>query len=138
MNIIISILMISLSILSGKSDDYVSFEHVGISDKPIFSFNIIKKSIQESDTPDNYFISNENFCKMKKTLLLHKDNKYKGIEYGTFRISIHDSTHNVIVFCLNRKESILLFNDLIEILGSEKGNDALIARLEVTRRRIDF
>jgi len=67
--------------------DYIEIEHTGISDKPIQTIIISKKSINQ-DNDINFIINNLSYNDVIKNLNenFKNINTYNGSEYGSFRI----------------------------------------------------
>ena len=120
-----------------KQPEYISIEHIGISDKPIATIVISKEKIVSPGT-DNFIVKSEDYVSLKSLILSNEKADYKGNEFGSFKITVKSTTEKDLCHCLNRQKSIELLNKLIKTLEKENANNTLLARLEVVKKRIVY
>jgi hypothetical protein len=137
-NLMIVIIFFSFTMMS-KQGDYISIEHIGLSDKPILTI-IISKSIIEKENCMNYVVNDQVYKNIKNTVELYKENKQnKNQEYGSFKITIYERGTKSIYYYLDRKKSIVLFDQIINILSwKNKNSQKLLLEFLTVRKRISY
>jgi hypothetical protein len=130
-------LLILFSTMLTKQPEYISIEHIGISDKPIATIIISKDKIVNSDT-ENFTVTSEDYAALKGAILSNTKADYKGHEFGSFKIAIKNTTEKDLYHCLNRQKSIELLNKLIKTLEKKNTNNELLSRLEIVKKRIVY
>lgn len=130
--------LILFSTMLTKQPEYISIEHIGISDKPIATIVISKDKIANSDT-ENFIVKSEDYVILKRLILSNAKADYKGNEFGSFKVMVRNTTEKGLCNCLSRQKSIELLNKLIKALeNKENANKELLARLEVVKKRIVY
>lgn len=131
-------IFILLSTILMRPSEYISIEHVGISDKPIKTIIISRDKFVHSDT-DNFIVKNEDYVILKGIIFSYERAEYKGSEFGSFKIKLKNGNKKDSYYYLNRLKSLELFNKLIKVLKESKNtNKELLSRLEVTRKRLVY
>jgi len=130
-------LLILFSTMSTKQTEYISIEHIGISDKPIGTIVIYKGGASKTLNYDNYDVSDTLYQCLKKAILSYKGINYKGHDFGSFKIIITNNKGSASYY-LDRGNSIKLFHELIEITKQTSLSSSLQSRLEVQAKRITY
>lgn len=122
-----------------KQSDYISIEHVGVSDKPIQTIIISKEAIEKPNSV-NYLVSNKVYNNVKNIIELNKANNDEcdKNEYGSFNLCNFERDTINLNYNLGRKKSIQLFDQIIETLKREENNQKLISEFQTIKRRISF
>lgn len=122
-----------------KHSEYITIEHTGVSDKPIFTIVIRKdNSLKPLEDHDNYTVNDKTYASLKKIILSYKDNAYNENDFGSFNITVNSTAGTAISRYLDRKNSIELFHKLIVTLKTSNINNDLVSRLEVQEKRITY
>jgi len=131
-------ILILFSTMLTKQTEYISIEHIGISDKPIATIVISKDKIVNSGT-ENFIVKSEDYATLKELILSNTKAEYKGHEFGSFKITVRNATEKDLYHCLNRQKSIELLNKLIKALETKKDtNNELLAKLKIVKKRIVY
>ena len=131
------VILIVFSTMLTKQSEYISIEHIGISDKPIVTIIISKDNIVNTDT-ENFKVTNEGYATLRRIMVSNSHADYKGAEFGSFKITMKNISGKKISYCLNRLKSIELLNILIKAFEKENVNNDLLASLETVKKRIVY
>src|ERR1035437_284893 len=116
-NLIIGLIIFFSFTMMTKQGDYITIEHIGISDKPILTL-IISKNIIEKENCKNFVVSNKVYNDLKNIIKLYKANKQNiSQEYGSFSLTITERGTKSLIYKIGRKKSIQLIDQIIEILN---------------------
>ena len=134
---IISLLLFSASI-SASSKKYISIEHCGESDKPIFTIFISFEEINVNRHDLFFLVESKCYKKINNTIsnfylktALQTDHKF-----GNFAVTISSKNKENIIFQMGRKNANIFFPELISGIKETCKNKDLIEQLEYTYERI--
>jgi len=119
--------------------DYIEIEHTGISDKPIQTIIISKKSINQ-DNDINFIINNLSYNDVIKNLNenFKNINTYNGSEYGSFRFSIFENGNKIFERNIDRLNSNKIIDKIIDITSLFESNYKLTCQLNTLKKRIKY
>jgi len=136
MKILLAIFILFFLTMLTKRPEYISIEHIGISDKPIATIFISKEKIVSPGT-ENFIVKSEDYVTLKNLILSNGKVDYKGNEFGSFKITVKNTTAKDFCQGLDKQKSFELLNKLIKALErKENANNELLAKLEVVKKRI--
>ncbi|WP_436516234.1 hypothetical protein [Ekhidna sp. To15] len=135
--ILLVLLVISCQAQKSKDMDYIKFEHVGESDKPIRTLILATAEIavfKENLIVDFEVVSEDSFQLMNKYISDKVDDfqsfRESKFEYGSFKIvSVYESITTEYVL-QSSDESQLYFRTLIELFENQNKEDKALKALE--------
>ena len=138
-NMIIGLIIFFSFTMMTKQGDYITIEHIGISDKPILTL-IISKNIIEKENCKNFVVSNKVYNDLKNIIKLYKANKQNiSQEYDSFSLTITERGTKSLIYKIGRKKSIQLIDQIIEILNRKNIREySLLLEFETIKRRIKY
>lgn len=124
----------------GYSQESIVFEHVGVSDKPIFTLIISKEKLVVESFANNLIVDKPDYINLEDIVCdLKNSTSFTTTEYGSFKISVHndDKTLKSIIY-LNRIDALNLFDKIIKRLKNTELNSEIKSEFEEIRLRIDL
>ena len=136
-SLIISLIILPFAMMT-KQSDYLLIEHVGISDKPIPSIIISKKTIENPNDTRHYLVSKKDYDTVKDIILKFNkvEHECEKNEFGSFNLVVNERASIKHNYLLGRKDAILLFIQITEALKKETKNEKLVSELEMLQKRI--
>jgi hypothetical protein len=129
--------------------DYVLIEHVGWSDKPIFTVLISydKHYFYDDGSFDDFIRDNSIFGYeiRKKQYFALKDSVVelcgdtvvdRPYDYGTFRVSVYENENKSFECIIIKEEALNIFPKLVKAIEGRKKNNDLVIELEKILRRL--
>ncbi len=129
--------------------EYILIEHIGWSDKPVFSILITNNKINmnndtsfidfvESNMVHKYRIGKKHYNNVQEII---RENCVDTVvekcqEYGTFKVSIYNQDKRSFKCFLIREDASELFSNLIKVVEGYKRNDDLVDEFETLLRRL--
>ncbi len=136
-SLLIGLIIFALTVMT-KQSDYISIEHIGINDKPIYTIIISMEPIQKPWC-FNYLVNIKVYNDLKNIIEKYKSNKrFNKNELDGFKYNIYENDTIIINYNLSRKKSIPLFAKMIKTLKIEDNNKELVFELETVIKRISF
>ena len=119
-------------------------EHVGDSDKPITTIEILTgkdTTLDKDNIEKKSFVVNKNIYKaLVETVIKNKSKKnvsHNG-EYGTFRVEIKSHNNSTAEYIFGRNESMHLFQDIEYTLKKDKETLSLKSAIQTNLKRINY
>ena len=132
------IVLLVCILFSCSSQEKIIFAHIGISDKPILTIEIL---YEQKDTSDIYkktfIIDKKQFCLLKSYMKNNGNHisiiKPMEYSYGSFKVILQENSKKHEWIIINREDSIVFFNNLLPLLHS---NIKLYNEIEVLLKRL--
>lgn len=135
-----TLVLLAVAATSKGQNNFIRFDHIGESDKPINSLIISIDKIEIGDFETLLIVKKALFERITRYVLKNKTKDKNPLkkDYGVFKISVHGSD-NVEYFLTTRAASLKFFKHLKFDLDTDKGDSNTVSKeLELLIKRITF
>jgi len=132
------LLFVLLSIACKAQNSYIRIDHIGISDKPIFSI-IIGREKMSVKSDIIYIFEKKSFALILNWFLRNDTNIFSqpsGSEFGTFKITVKSKLQTREYYLLRRDDAIKYFIELRTKIDTENLSPGLSVEIKNLIHRI--